>query len=159
MRPCSSGSLLKSIAGRNVLGAERDLLGLSEEVVDHAVEHQPPDDTHRQQLLGDQLGRVQDVEVKAIGEVLVEQLHAKLPLREGASVDRVPEVAAMEIRVGAIDLHRLVPRHRLQAELRLPVELDEGRVALGVDQPEGVDAEPLHEPQRNAGSPDRTWST
>jgi hypothetical protein len=42
--------------------------------------------------------------------------------------DRVPQVAAVEVRVGAVDLDRLVPHDRLQALLRLPVELDEGRL-------------------------------
>ena len=69
----------------------------------------------------------------------------QLPFREVAGLDRVPQVAAVEIRIGAVDLDRLVPDHRLQAELRLPVELDEGRFVLGVDQPEGVDAEAFHE--------------
>jgi hypothetical protein len=31
----------------------------------------------------------------------------------------------MEVRIGAVDLERLVPDHGLQAELRLPVKLDE----------------------------------
>ncbi len=34
-------------AGRDVLGHERDLLGLGEEVVGHAVEHQAPDRLRR----------------------------------------------------------------------------------------------------------------
>ena len=51
----------------------------------------------------------------------------------------------MEVRVGAIDLHRLVPEDRLHAELRLPVKLHEVRFPVGVDESEGVDAEALHE--------------
>ena len=62
-----------------------------------------------------------------------------------AGLDRVPQVAAVEVGVGAVDLHRLVPDDRLHALLRLPVELDEGRFALGVDEAEGVDAEAFHE--------------
>ncbi len=54
----------------------------------------------------------------------------------------------MKIRIGAVDLDGLVPQHRLQTELRLPVEFDEGRFVLGVDEAEGVDAEPLHEAER-----------
>ena len=86
---------------------------------------------------------VEHVEVEPVGEVLVEQLHAQLPFREVAGLDRVPQVAAVEVGIGAVDLHRLVPDHRLQAELRLPVELDEGRFAARVEQAEGVDAEAL----------------
>ena len=54
----------------------------------------------------------------------------------------------MEIVVGALQLHRFVPQRGLQAELRSPVELDEGGLALRVDQPEAVDAEALDHPQR-----------
>ena len=96
-------------------------------------------------FLGDQLGGVEHVEVEVVGEVLVEQLQPQLPFREIAGLDRVPQIAAMEVGIGAVDLDRLVPDHRLQAELRLPVELDEGRFVLGVDQAEGVDAKPFHE--------------
>jgi hypothetical protein len=85
---------------------------------------------HGHDFLGDELGRVEDVEVEAVGELLVEELDAEVPLREIAGLDRVPQVAAVEVRIGAVDLDRLVPDHRLHALLRLPVELDEGRLAL-----------------------------
>ena len=71
-------------AGHDVLGAEGDLFGLGEEVVDGAVEDQPADAAHRHQLLGDDLGGVEDVEVERVGEVVVEQLDTELPLREVA---------------------------------------------------------------------------
>ena len=90
---------------------------------------------------------------KRFGEVLVEQLQAELPLRIVAHLDRVPQVAAVEVGIGAVDLHRLVPDDRLHAELRLPVELDEGRLAVRVDQAEGVDAEALHEAERARDRP------
>ena len=44
----------------------------------------------------------------------VEQLDAELPFREVAGVDRLEQVAAMEVGIGAGDLHRLVPDRRLQ---------------------------------------------
>ena len=77
-------------AGHDVLRAERDLLGLGEEVVDHAVEHQPADRPDRDDLLGDQLGRVEHVEVERVGELVVEQLDAELPLREVAAARSRP---------------------------------------------------------------------
>ena len=135
-------------AGNDVLRAERDLLGLGEEVVDAAVEHQAADAADGNLLLGNDLGGVEHVEVELIGEVLVEQLQAQLPLRKIAGLDRIPEVAAVEIRVRAVDLDRLVPDHRLEAELRLPMKLDEGRFALRVDEPEGVHAKAFHEAER-----------
>ena len=52
----------------------------------------------------------------------------------------------MEVRIGAGDLHRLVPDQRVRAGAGVPVELDEVRLARGVDQPEGVHAEALHRP-------------
>ena len=82
-------------------------------------------------LLGDELGRVEDVEVELVGEGVVEALDAQLPLREVALVDGVPEVAAVEVGVGAVDLDRLVPQHRLHALLGLPVELHERRARRG----------------------------
>ncbi len=61
----------------------------------------------------------------------------------------------MEVGVGAVDLHRLVPHHRLQSLLRLPVELHVGGLARRVDQPEGVHPEALHEPERARDGPVR----
>ena len=54
----------------------------------------------------------------------------------------------MVVGIGACDLDRLVPAGGLGAELRPPVELDEGRFVLVVEEPEGVDAEALDHPQR-----------
>ena len=62
--------------------------------------------------------------------------------------DRLEQVAAVEVVVGALQLHRLVPHRRLQAELRAPVELAEGRAALRIEQPEAVDAEAFDHAQR-----------
>src|SRR5437762_13759569 len=54
----------------------------------------------------------------------------------------------MEIRVSAIDFQRLIPHHRLHAEFRLPVKLDERRFTLRIDEAKRVDAEPFHEAKR-----------
>jgi len=133
----------------HVLRHERHLLGLGEEIVRHAIEHQSADRLRRQDFLGNDLRRIEHVEIEAVGEGLVEQLHLQFPFREVARLDRLPEIAAMEIRIGAVDLHRLVPRHRLQAELRLPVELHEGRLILSVDEAERMDTETFHETERS----------
>ena len=58
-----------------------------------------------------------------------EDLHAQLPLREGAGLDRVGQVAAVEVGVDARGDLRLLPRQRVHAERGLPVELDERRLA------------------------------
>ena len=140
-------------AGHDVLRAERHLLGLGEEVVDDAVEHEAPDDPDRHVLLGDDLRGVQDVEGELVGELVVEELQPELPLGEVALADGVPQVAPVEVRIGAVDLQRLVPDDRLQPLLGLPVELDERRLPVGVDEPERVDAEALHEPERPRDRP------
>ena len=135
-------------ARHDVLRAEGDLLCLGEEIVDAAVEHQPADAAYRHLFLRNDLGGIEDVKCELVGEIVVEQLHPQLPFGEIAALDRVPQIAAMKVGVGAIDLERLVPYHGLQAELRLPVKLDESRFAPSIDHPEGMDAEPFHEFER-----------
>ena len=54
----------------------------------------------------------------------------------------------MEVRVGAIDLYRFVPEHRLQAEFRAPMEFDKGRLSARVDQPKSMHPESFHETER-----------
>src|SRR5207253_1865071 len=90
-------------------GAERYLLGLGEEVVGVAVEHHLADRGQRNELFRNQLGGVEDVEREARCLLLCEQLEAQLPLREGASLDGLPQVAPVKVRVSARDLDRLVP--------------------------------------------------
>ena len=68
-------------AGDDVLGAERDLLGLGEEVVDAAVEHQPAHAADRDLFFGDELGRVEHVEREVVGEVLGRRAAARAPTR------------------------------------------------------------------------------
>ena len=50
----------------------------------------------------------------------------------------------MKVRIGAVDLHGFIPEHGLQAKLRLPMKLHKRRFAVGVDEPERVDAEAFH---------------
>jgi hypothetical protein len=44
----------------------------------------------------------------------------------------VPQIAAVKVRIGTVDFQRLIPEHRLQAELGLPVKFDERGHSLGV---------------------------
>ena len=130
-------------ARHDVSGVEGDLLGLGEEVVDVAVEHHLADDLEWDVLFRDQLGGIQHVELELVSGFLVEGLDTELPLGKIAAFDRVEQVAAMEIRIGAADLDRLIPQHRCGAGGRPPVEFHECRFALGVDETERVDSEPL----------------
>lgn len=131
-------------AGHHVGGAEGDLLGLGEEVVRVAVEHHAADGSYGDLLLRDDLRGVEEVEVECVLVLLGYELHAQLPLGVLVSLDGVPEVAAVEVGVAAHHFLGLVPDQRVDAQLRLPVELDEGALALGVDEPEGVHPEALH---------------
>ena len=55
----------------------------------------------------------------------------------------------MEVWVRAVDLYRLVPDHGGGADCWTPMEFDESRFkTIRVDEPEGVDSEPLHHPKR-----------
>ena len=130
----------------DVRGTEGDLLGLGEEIVRVPIQHHLSDRRQRHQLLRNQLGRIQHVEAECLGLLLGEQLEAELPLRKGAGLDGLPEIAPVEIGISARDLHRFVPVERVGARHRVPVEFDEGRFAFRVDQPEGVDSEALHHP-------------
>ena len=69
-------------ARRHVLRAERHLLGLGKKIVDHAVEHETAHDPHGEDFFRYQLGRIKHVELKLVCELLIEELDAKLPLRE-----------------------------------------------------------------------------
>src|ERR1051326_5383680 len=58
----------------DVLGAERNLLGLGKEIIDDAVEHEPSHAPHWHLFLGNNFGRVEDVEGELVGKGLVEEL-------------------------------------------------------------------------------------
>ena len=143
--PLQEGIVRKVDPRHDILRAEGDLLGLGEEIVDTAIEHESPDTPNGDLLLRDKLGGIEHIEGELLRELLIEELQAEFPLRVVAHLDGVPQIAAMEIRIGAVDLHRFVPDHRLQPQLRFPMELDEGRFPLGIDEAEGMDAKAFHE--------------
>ena len=51
-------------AGRHILRHERDLFGLGKEIVGHPVKHQSPDRHRLDHFLGNDLGRIEHVEVE-----------------------------------------------------------------------------------------------
>ncbi len=91
-------------ARHDVPRMERHLLGLGEEVVGVAVQRQPADALHRHQLFGDELGRIEQIEVELVLVLLLDHLDAELPFRKVAVLDRLPQIAAVEVRVLAGDL-------------------------------------------------------
>ena len=95
-------------------------------------------------LLGNQLGCVEDVELELVRELVVEDLHAEFPFGEVTALDGLPQIAAVKVWIGPVDLDRLVPHHRLQAQLGLPVELHVGRCAGRVHETERVNSEALN---------------
>ena len=123
---------------------EGGLLGLGKEVVGVAVEGHLAELLHRHQLFGDDLGRVEQVEVELVLIGLFNHLHAQFPLEVVAHFDGLPHVTAVEVRVLAGQLQRLIPDQREGTGDGLPVEFDEAAGALGIDQAEGVHAEAFH---------------
>src|ERR1017187_9800553 len=54
----------------------------------------------------------------------------------------------MEVRIGTRNLYGFIPYGRLQTQLWSPVKFDECRIARAVHQPEAVNTESFHHPQR-----------
>jgi hypothetical protein len=133
----------KSSPSTSTPRAEADLLVLGEEVLDVAVELQRPDLLRREDLLRPDLGVVERVEVQLGVVVVVHHLHEQLPLRVVAALDGVEQVLRRVPQVVGLDRRRVLLGHRGDAARRHEVVLDELRLALGVDPPVGVHAEPL----------------
>ncbi len=77
-------------AGHDVRRQEGHLLGFGKEVVGVPVQHHAADDADGDVLLGDQLGRVQDVIGLLGGPFRVKGLDAQFPFREVARIDGPP---------------------------------------------------------------------
>ena len=136
-------------AGHEVAGVEGDLLGFGEVVGGVAIQRQLPDQLHRSEFFRDQFGRVEQVDpFKAVGTVVGHHLNAELVFKEGAGLDPVGHVAAVEVRVAAGGDLRFFPYQGVHTGDGLPVELDQARLAGGIDEPEGMHAEPFHGPER-----------
>lgn len=88
------------------------------------------------------------IERERLGLFFGKQLYGQFPLGEVAGGDRLEQVTAMEVVVGALQFHRLVPHGGLDAQLGAPVEFDEGGFAGLVEQAEAVDAEAFDGAQR-----------
>ena len=104
---------------------ECHLFGLGEVVVRVAVEHHLADRGDRHLLLGDELGRVENIEVELVLVLFLHDLNPELEFQKVAVLDIVPHVATIEVRIPAPQLLRFVPDQRTGAGQRLPVELDE----------------------------------
>lgn len=136
----------------NVLGAEGDLLDFGKVVYGVSVEGQSTDPLNGDQVLGNELGRVEQVEVEFVLVFLLDQLDTKIPLGVGASLDSVIEISSVEVGILAGELECLVPDERVCTEMRHPVVLDESGFAFSVDKTEGVNTETLHVSERSGDS-------
>lgn len=68
-------------------GTKRNLLRLREEVVRIAVERELADHLERHQFFGNQLGRIEQVEVELVFVLFLDDLHAECPFWIVAVVD------------------------------------------------------------------------
>ena len=125
-------------------GMEGRLFIFGKEVIRVAVEDHSANPLHRHQRLGDQLGGIEQVEVKSKFILFGDQLQAKLKFRVVPGFDGLPQIAAMKIGVAAGQLLRFIPHQRRLAGDRFPVKANEGGFALGINQTEGVDPEAFH---------------
>jgi len=133
----------------DVAGAEGDLLGLGEVLVDVAVELKLTNVAERNLLDWPDLGGIENVKLELVLIGLWNQLNVHVPLWESAGVDGSVEILAVEIGVLASKLQSLVPNETVNTEVRSVVELDEVALALGVLQSVGVDTETLHHTVRS----------
>ena len=85
------------------------MLGLGEITVRIAVEHHLSDTLHRDDLFGDQLGWIENVETERVGLAIAEELKAKFPFGKLSGFDALVEIAPMKIGVFPGDLLRFVP--------------------------------------------------
>ena len=130
--------------GDDVTSAEGDLLGLGEVLVDVAVQFVLTHVFDGNQLLRPDLGGVEGIEFELVLVCLREDLNTKVPLGEGAVVNGLVEVLAVEIGVLTSKLESLVPDEAVNTKTWLEVELDKEALALSIVESKGVDSETLH---------------
>ena len=86
-------------ARHDVARMKRDLFGLGEEVIGIAIEHQLPDRAHRHHFFGNDLGRIEQIEIEFMLVLFLDDLHAEFPFGHAAALDRFPQIAPMEIGI------------------------------------------------------------
>src|SRR6185503_17535774 len=123
---------------------ESDLLCFGEEIFHVAIQRQPADALYRNDLFRNDLRWIEQIKREAVFVFLVDDLNPKLPLREVAFLDCLPEITSMKVRILAGNLLGLVPNDRVQTKQRFPVELNKARFAPRVYETKGMHAEPFH---------------
>ena len=100
---------MKSMPGHNMAGMESNLLGLGKKVVRVAVERHLADASHRHQFFGNDLGRIEQIEIELVLVLFLDHLHAQFPFREIAVFDGFPQIAPMKVGILTGDLLRFIP--------------------------------------------------
>ena len=125
-------------------GTKRDLLCLGKEIIGVPVQHHLADHLYRNSLFRNQLRGIQHVERQRIGRLLIDYLKAQFILDMVARGDCLMKVTPVEIRVGAVNLYRLIPQYGGRTQHGTPVKLHEVRLALRIHQPKRVHSKTFH---------------
>src|SRR6185369_10907190 len=99
---------------------------------------------HRNELLGNYLRRIQQIEIKLHFISFFYDLNAKFPLWVVAVLDRFPQIASMKIRILAGDLLCFIPNDSMQTKQWLPVKLHEPCFAGFIDETKSVNSKSFH---------------
>ena len=131
-------------SGHDVRHAKGYLLRLRKEVIGVAIEHHAANDLNWNEFLWHEFGRIQKVEAPVFGILFSENLQAQFPLRILGCFNRLPQVAPMKIRICTRNFDGLIPYQRVGSKLGFPMELDEFRFAVRIDQTIRVHSKAFH---------------
>src|SRR5271165_7291249 len=121
-------------AGDHVRSHESDLLSLREVIVRVAIKHHLANSLHGNQILRNDFGGIENVEIKLRFVFLRQDLKTEFPFEEVAFLNGIEHVPAMEVWVLASQLHRFIPDQGMNAKDWLPMELHEVRLAFRVNE-------------------------
>jgi len=99
-----------------------------------AVELKLSNISHREVLLGPDLGSVEGIEIEIVGLAFGNGLDTKVPFWVLAALDCGPEILAVEVRILSRQLQGFIPHETMHTKMRCEMELDEVGFSLGVQQ-------------------------
>ena len=123
---------------------ESSLLGLSEMLLDVAVEVELSNVPNRYEFLRPHFSRIEDVEVKIMFLWFLESLDAELPFWEYAMTDSFVEVFTVEFAILASQFQRFIPHEGVNAKGWCKMEFRRMSLAPRVGEGVGTDTEPLN---------------
>lgn len=121
-------------AGHQVRGRKGDLLDLGKVVLRVLVEGQLAEPAERHLALRPDLGQVKDVPLELLGFLWLEDLHVDGPAGVLAALNGLEQVLGVPVGVLAGHLGRLLVGEVLDALVRLEVDLDVDKGAVGPDK-------------------------